>query len=68
MAPLLAVLSTAALTAWWIAAGGFDVPWAPTVGLRLHVELDGLALLYGLLATGVGAAVFTYASAYVPLH
>jgi multicomponent Na+:H+ antiporter subunit A len=48
--------------------GGFDVAWAPTWDLRLAFELDGLAALYVLLATGVGALVFLYASAYVPRH
>lgn len=42
-----------------------DVPWAPTWDLRFSIEVDDLALLYGLLAAGVGAIVFTYASAYV---
>jgi multicomponent Na+:H+ antiporter subunit A len=44
------------------------VAWAPTWDLRLAFELDGLAALYGLLASGIGALVFTYASAYVPRH
>lgn len=42
-----------------------DVPWAPTWGLRFSIEVDDLALLYGLLAGGVGVLVFTYATAYV---
>lgn len=45
---------------------GFDVAWAPTWDLRLAFELDGLAALYGVLAAGIGALVFAYASAYVP--
>ncbi len=50
--------------------GGFvvDEPWAPTLGLRLHFTFDGIGALYALLATGIGAAVFTYATAYLPLH
>lgn len=48
--------------------GGFDIPWAPTWGLRLAFDLDGLGVLYGLLAAGVGVLVFAYASAYVPRH
>jgi hypothetical protein len=34
------------------------VEWAPTLGLRLDLALDGLGALYGLLATWVGLAVF----------
>jgi multicomponent Na+:H+ antiporter subunit A len=75
-------LSWAAATAILVAALGLgaviagdavgdvslDVPWAPTWGLRLSFDLDGLAVLYALLASGVGLLVFTYASAYVPRH
>ena len=45
-----------------------DVPWAPTLGLRLDLRVDGLGALYGLLATGIGAAVFAYGAAYLPWH
>src|SRR3954453_6502935 len=53
-----------------LASGGasLDVPWAPTLGLRLDLSLDGLGVLYSLLATGIGAAVFTFGSAYLPWH
>jgi multicomponent Na+:H+ antiporter subunit A len=37
-----------------------DTAWAPTLGLRLDLSLDGLGGLYGLLATGIAAVVFTY--------
>ncbi len=45
-----------------------DVAWAPTWGLRLAFDLDGLARLYALLATGIGLLVVIYAGRYVPLH
>src|SRR5688572_12417046 len=45
-----------------------DVPWAPTLGLRVTFALDGLAALYCLLATGIGAVVFAYGAGYLPLH
>ncbi len=53
-----------------LAAGGasIDVPWAPTLGLRLDLSLDGLGILYALLATGIGVAVFTFGAAYLPWH
>lgn len=45
-----------------------DLPWVPTLGLRLDFALDGLAVLYGLLATGIGAMVFWFGARYMPLH
>jgi formate hydrogenlyase subunit 3/multisubunit Na+/H+ antiporter MnhD subunit len=66
---VLAVVALVAVTAAWLDGGArLDAPWAPTWNLRLNFEVDGLAALYGILAAGVGALVFTYASAYVPRH
>ena len=60
-ATLAAVCGFAACLAAWLAGGvSVDVPWAPTLGLRLDLNLDGLAALYALLATGIGTAVFAY--------
>jgi len=58
------------VTLWgWLSGGGaVDVAWAPSWDLRLHLELDGLAALYALLATGIGFAVLVYSSRYLPLH
>jgi multicomponent Na+:H+ antiporter subunit A len=64
-----AVVSFAVCLAGWLAGGGaVDLPWAPTLGLRLDLAFDGLAALYALLATGIGAVVFAYGSAYLPLQ
>ncbi|WP_189226851.1 hydrogen gas-evolving membrane-bound hydrogenase subunit E [Saccharothrix coeruleofusca] len=53
----------------WLAGGGaFALPWAPSLDLELSFALDGLAVLYGLLATGVGALVFAYGTRYLSLH
>jgi multicomponent Na+:H+ antiporter subunit A len=66
---LVAALALCGLIAGGVVGDvGIDVPWAPTWGLRLSFQLDGLALLYALLAAGVGVLVFAYASAYVPRH
>src|SRR5919199_443417 len=59
------------VSALWAAAAGtpeVNVPWAPTLNLRLQLRLDGLALLYILLATGIGLAVIVFAWRYIPLH
>ena len=59
----------AAVLAGWLAGGVVvDVPWAPALGLRLDLALDGLGALYALLATGIGVAVFAYGTAYLPWH
>jgi multicomponent Na+:H+ antiporter subunit A len=50
------------LVGWRSGGGGFDVAWLPSWGARLAFRLDGLGALYGLLATGIGVAVFTYAT------
>jgi multicomponent Na+:H+ antiporter subunit A len=45
-----------------------DKEWAPAWGMRLHFEADGIAVLFALLATGIGLAVILYSSDYMPLH
>ena len=74
--------SPAALAAILLAGAGFvatlalrgadvpraEVPWAPSLDLRLSFALDGLGVLYALLATGIGLAVFVYSSRYLPRH
>src|SRR3712207_2858523 len=46
------------LAAWLRGGGGFDLPWVPSLDLRLAFRLDGLGALCALLAAGVGVAVF----------
>ena len=58
----------AALWGWRDPGEPIDRAWADTWGLQLHFELDGLANLYSLLATGIGVAVVLYTSRYLPLH
>lgn len=48
--------------------GAVSLPWAAGLDLRLSFALDGLAVLYGMLATGVGALVFAYGTRYLTLH
>ena len=58
----------ASLAGWSSGSPAIDLPWAPTLGLRLSFALDGLGALYGLLASGIGAVVFAYGARYLPLH
>ncbi|GIU95372.1 MAG: Na(+)/H(+) antiporter subunit A [Gaiellaceae bacterium] len=67
-AALAALAFVLTLAGWWSGSPGIDLPWAPSLGLRLSFELDGLGVLYSLLATGIGFAVVLYSGAYVPLH
>lgn len=45
-----------------------SLEWAPALGVRLSFHLDGLALLFALLITGIGALVAIYAGAYLDGH
>ena len=67
-AALAALAFGAALWGWGMGGGAIDAAWAPTWDLRFAVALDGLAVLYALLATGIGFAVLVYSSRYLPLH
>src|SRR5512135_2525496 len=45
-----------------------DLPWIPGLGVRLHLTLDGLALVFALLVLGVGVLVMTYSALLRPGH
>jgi multicomponent Na+:H+ antiporter subunit A len=65
----VAVVALGLTLGGWLGGGwAVDLPWAPTLGIRFRLAFDGLAVLYALLATGIGAVVFVYATAYVPRH
>ncbi len=59
---VIALLQLSGITA----AGSltYVVPWVPEIGLNFSLYLDGLALLFVLLITGIGAAVMIYAGYY----
>jgi len=40
-------------------------PWLPDVGLNIAFRLDGLALMFGLLITGIGLLIILYAHYYL---
>ena len=41
------------------------IPWVPEIGLNLGLRLDGLALMFALLITGIGLLVILYAHFYL---
>jgi multicomponent Na+:H+ antiporter subunit A len=45
-----------------------EIAWAPSLGLSLSFNLDGLGLLFALLITGIGTLVMVYASSYLEDH
>jgi multicomponent Na+:H+ antiporter subunit A len=45
-----------------------ELAWAPSLGLSLSFNLDGLGLLFAILITGIGALVVLYASRYLEGH
>ena len=49
------------------ARGSVGVPWIPTLGggVELGFYVDGLALLIGFLASGIGVLVFVYSAGYM---
>ncbi|MDP3628319.1 MAG: monovalent cation/H+ antiporter subunit A [Hydrogenophaga sp.] len=40
-------------------------PWVPEIGLNLGLRLDGLALMFALLITGIGLLIILYAHFYL---
>ncbi|MDH5539505.1 MAG: proton-conducting transporter membrane subunit, partial [Rhizobacter sp.] len=42
--------------------------WVPAIGLNANFRLDGLALMFGLLITGIGLLIILYAAWYLHDH
>jgi multicomponent Na+:H+ antiporter subunit A len=64
-----AIVSLLFVLAAIVAGGGrLSQPWVPTWGLQFSLNFDGVAAVYALLATGIGAVVLFYSSAYIPRH
>lgn len=53
-------------------AGGTNLvqhlDWVPSLGVNLDFRLDGLSLLFALLITGIGTAIFFYGRTYLKGH
>ena len=46
----------------------FNVPWIPRLGVELAFRVDGLAMLFGVLISGIGVLVMTYSYGYFKNH
>jgi multicomponent K+:H+ antiporter subunit A len=42
-----------------------SLPWVPSLGLNVNLRLDGLALLFALLISGMGVLIVLYAAFYL---
>ncbi|WP_135829478.1 hydrogen gas-evolving membrane-bound hydrogenase subunit E [Halorussus halobius] len=45
--------------------GTVSLPWVPSLDVALRFRVDGLAVLFALLASGIGVLVFAYSARYV---
>jgi len=45
-----------------------SIPWVPSLGLHISLNLDGLGLVLALLISGIGALVIIYGGAYLHGH
>lgn len=73
LVPHVALVTTAIaaiIAGWsfWLPEAAVNASWAEVYGFRFELELDGLARLYALLATGIGLFVVAYATRYIELH
>lgn len=57
-----------ALWAWVSGSEPISISWAHAWNLNISFELEGVPMLYALMATGIGLVVVIYASSYLPLH
>lgn len=46
----------------------FGWNWAPSLGISLDFQIDGLSLIFSLLISGIGAMIFLYATGYMGDH
>ncbi len=46
----------------------YHYSWVPSFGINLDFQLDGLALLFALMITGIGTLVFFYSANYLQGH
>lgn len=45
--------------------GNVSVPWIPALGVNLSFYVDGLSVLIGFLATGIGTLILIYSGGYM---
>ncbi|WP_254530568.1 hydrogen gas-evolving membrane-bound hydrogenase subunit E [Natrinema gelatinilyticum] len=62
---LVSLVAFGLLVTQYGADGTVTLPWIPSLEIALRFYVDGWALLFALLASGIGALIFTYSPAYM---
>src|SRR6056297_2560204 len=62
---VVALLSFGLLATQYGSEGTVALEWIPALNVALRFHVDGWALLFALLASGIGALIFTYSPAYM---
>ncbi|MBR8743888.1 DUF4040 family protein [Nocardiopsis sp. MG754419] len=44
----------------------YSRPWMPSLGVDLHLRMDGLGWLFTMLVTGIGTLIMAYSTRYFP--
>ncbi|WP_049927507.1 hydrogen gas-evolving membrane-bound hydrogenase subunit E [Halopiger goleimassiliensis] len=61
----VALASFLLLATQYGAEGVVDLPWIPSLEIALRFYVDGWALLFAMLACGIGTLIFCYSPAYM---
>ena len=62
---VVALVSFGLLATQYGSEGTVALEWVPALNVALRFYVDGWALLFALLASGIGALIFTYSPAYM---
>jgi multicomponent Na+:H+ antiporter subunit A len=62
---VVALSSFGLLATQYGSEGAVSLPWIPSMNVALRFYVDGWALLFALLACGIGALIFAYSPAYM---
>lgn len=70
LGPVISVVAVASLIGPVAAGEGGEVvvSWIPSLDLELRFMVDGLAVFFGLIVSGMGVLVFFYAAFYLDDH
>jgi len=61
----IAVSSFGIMLMLYGAHGNVSIPWISALGISLSFYIDGLSILIGFLATGIGTIILIYSSGYM---
>jgi len=64
-AAAIALACLGLVTSQYGTEGAVAVPWIPALDISIRLYVDGLSLLIGLLASGIGVLILTYSGGYM---